>query len=81
MSNTIADLSAKQLREAAEIKEKIAALQTELNRLVGDGKPGKSKAKTKSKMTPEARAKIGAAQKKIWAERKAKARKGKKTTS
>lgn len=78
MSNPLADLSAKQLRHAASLKEKIASLTAELNRLLsGGGGPAKSTGK-KSKMTPAARAKIGAAQKKIWAARKAKAKRAAK---
>ncbi|MBI1178407.1 hypothetical protein GC207_13310 [bacterium] len=75
MSNALADLSAKQLRHAADLKEKIASLTAELDRLLASG--GAVAAKStgkKSKMSPAARAKIGAAQKKIWAARKAKAK-------
>ena len=75
MSNLITDLTASQLRRAADLKEKITALQNELNSLLGGGKPGATKSGKASKMTPAARAKIGAAQKKIWAKRKADARK------
>lgn len=79
MSNSIVDLTPAQLRRAAEIKEKIAALQTELSRLLEGAKPSTAKGGKQSKMSPAARAKIGAAQKKIWAKRKANARKTDKT--
>ncbi len=65
----IANLTASQLRRAADIKEKIASLQDELLKYVGsavsllvDGAPRK-----KFKMSAAGRARIIAAQKARWA--------------
>jgi hypothetical protein len=66
----ITELSPQQLRKAAQIKEKIASLQNELNRLLG-GAPEQAAPKKKRKMSAEGRAKISAAAKKRWAEVKA----------
>jgi len=69
----IANLSAKLLRQAATIKDKIDGLQSELNRLlgneVGNGRTvaatdGRKKKRT---MSAAARAKIAAAQRARWA--------------
>lgn len=65
-------LSAKQLRHAANLQEKIAALQNELSRYLGapavstDGAP-----KRKFRMSAAGRARIIAAQKARWAKAKA----------
>ena len=64
----IANLTASQLRRAADIKEKIASLQDELSKYLGapasstDGAPRK-----KFKMSAAGRARIIAAQKARWA--------------
>jgi hypothetical protein len=65
------NLTPKQLRQAADLKERISRLQKQLAGLLGDapaepvrGKRGRRK---KRKMSAEARAKISAAQKKRWA--------------
>ena len=68
--NLLTDLSAEQLRHAADIKEKIAALQEELSQYLSGtasaGTPGR-----KSRMSAEGRARIIAAQKARWAKVKA----------
>jgi len=100
--NSLTDLTVAQLRQAAELKEKIDALTTELSAIfegkavsapaargtlsqsermkaywaakraskggTGTGNPGKQKGKRT--MSPEARAKIAAAQKARWAKLK-----------
>ena len=67
-------LSATQLRRAADLKEKIDRLQTELNHLlgyvVGNGRPEKRPTPKKRKMSAKARARISAAQKARWAKQK-----------
>jgi hypothetical protein len=73
----VTSLTAQQLRHAANLKEKIAALQDELAKYLGssasssDGAP-----RRKSRMSAAGRARIIAAQKKRWA--KVKAAKGTK---
>jgi hypothetical protein len=62
-------LSAKQLRKAASLKEKIQLLEKQLSQILGS--PGKSVAhavpKKRRKMSAAGRAKIVAAQKARWA--------------
>jgi hypothetical protein len=75
----ITDLSAKLLRKAAKLKDKIAGLEKELSALLG-GKTSKVTATTgkprkKRRMSAAGRAAIGAAQKKRWAAIKAAAKK------
>jgi len=69
-----ASLTSKQLRQAADLKEQIERLQQQLDSLLGGESPAASKPKQgrkkKRKMSAEARAKIGAAQKKRWAKQK-----------
>jgi hypothetical protein len=67
---SISNLSPKQLRRAAQIKEKIEKLQNELSGLLGNGTA--TPTKPKRKMSKAGRAKIAAAQKKRWAAVKAK---------
>lgn len=66
--NSIANLSAQQLRRAADIQEKIAALQDELSRYLGGSTeargPGRPR---KSGMSAAGRARIAAAQRARWA--------------
>jgi hypothetical protein len=71
----LVELTPKQLRKAAAIKERIAELQTELNRLLGaaatpvaapTGKPQKRR-----KMSAAGRARIAAAARARWAKIKA----------
>ena len=66
----IANLSPRQLRKAAAIKEKIQALQDELDTLLGaERKESEAAPKTtrRNKMSAAGRAKIRAAQKARWA--------------
>ncbi len=70
------ELTSKQLRQAAGIKDKIEALQADLNRLlgggdVGTGSPVAKAPRKKWKMSAAARAKIAAAQRARWAKQKA----------
>lgn len=69
----INNLSAQQLREAANLKERIAGLEIKLTQLLGaTAKPAAVPTlKQKSKMSAAARAKIAAAQKARWAKVKA----------
>jgi hypothetical protein len=72
------ELTSKQLRRAANLKDKIDSLQGDLNKLLGGGtvsSPAKQTApKKKRKMSAAGRAKISAAAKARWA----KVRAGKK---
>jgi hypothetical protein len=61
----IPNLSAIQLRRAAEIKERIDSLQTELDGLIESS--GSPKPTSKRTMSAGARARIAAAQKARWA--------------
>lgn len=76
----IENLSAKQLRRAATLKDKIESLQSELTRLlgteIGNGltAPKTDGRKKRRTMSAAAKAKIGAAQRARWA----KVRAGKK---
>jgi hypothetical protein len=67
--NSITNLSAQQLRNAAALKEKIQALEKELNQLLGSTAATSVVAapKKKFKMSAAARAKISAAAKARWA--------------
>jgi hypothetical protein len=67
------NLSAKQLRQAADLKEKISALEGQLSRLLGSApRPAVAKApKKKFTMSAAAKAKISAAAKLRWAKVKA----------
>ena len=69
------DLTSKQLRQAANIKEKIEILQNELERLLrSTDSAGDTRTKTprkRRKMSAAARAKISAAVKARWAKVKA----------
>jgi len=69
------NISATQLRRAADIQDKIESLQGELNQLLGNGSTVAPKPERKRrKMSAAARAKIAAAQRARWA----KVRAGKK---
>jgi hypothetical protein len=64
----IANLTAGQLRRAASIKDQIDALQTELEKLLGEStKLARVVPSGRRTMSASARAKIGAAQKARWA--------------
>jgi hypothetical protein len=72
----INNLSAKQLRKAANLKDKIAGLEKELTKLLGSApvlaNPRESKpARKKRRMSAAGRARIAAAQKARWAKVKA----------
>ena len=74
--SSINQLTASQLRTAANLKEKIAKLEKELTAILGGTAPAaKTPAakpeKRKSKMRAAGRARIAAAQKKRWAKIKA----------
>ena len=80
-SSHLADISLQQLKQAVAIREKIDALEKELNRIIGEqpstAKPGAPTPKRKRrKMSAAARAKISAAAKARWA--KVRAKKAKK---
>jgi hypothetical protein len=71
--NAITNLTAKQLRQAANLTEKIASLQSELDQLLGGSTTTKAPAavsatpRKKNKISAAGLAKIRAAQKKRWA--------------
>lgn len=66
--NSLNNLSAQQLRHAAEVKEKIQSLEGELNRILFSSEAvSTGVAKPKRKMSASARARIAAAQKARWA--------------
>src|ERR1035438_5628767 len=76
--SSITNLSVQQLRQAADLKDKISALETELNQLLGSTaqsaavKPATAKApKKKGGMSAAGKARIAAAQKARWAKVKA----------
>lgn len=74
--NSLATLSPAQLRRAADLKERIAQLQSELEELVGapseknSSAPGRPNRKRK-KLNAAARAKMAKSQKERWAKIKA----------
>jgi hypothetical protein len=72
MSSSITDLSAQQLRRAANIKDKIQSLENELGRILGFSiKPvAAAVPKKRRKMSAVGRAKIAAGQKARWAKAK-----------
>jgi hypothetical protein len=72
MSSSITNLSAQQLRRAANIKDKIQSLENELGRILGSSiKPVAAAApKKRRKMSAAGRAKIAAGQKARWARAK-----------
>jgi len=74
---TVANLSAKQLRQAANIKDKIEALQADLSQLLGGASTAEENAPAKKKrrrMSAAGRAKIVAAAKARWAKVRAAAK-------
>ena len=70
MSN-ILSLTTKQLRRAADLKEKIEALNTELASILGTPASAPAKARKKRGMSAAGRAAVAAAQKTRWAKIKA----------
>jgi hypothetical protein len=69
--NSIANLSAQQLRRAAAIKDQLDSLNGELNRLLGASNDRMAPARTRT-MSASARRKIAVAQKARWARVKTK---------
>lgn len=67
MSISLSSLTANQLRNAADLKEKIDALTKELASILGASAPISVKTPKKSTLSAAARAKIAAAQKARWA--------------
>ena len=70
--NEISTLTAQQLRKAADIKDRIKALESELNALLGSGTSSngasvEAKSPGKRGMSPEGKARIAAAQRARWA--------------
>jgi len=66
------NISAKQLRRAADIQDKIESLQSELNQILGNGStPTEKPERKRRKMSAAARAKIGAAARARWAKMRA----------
>ena len=67
------NLTAQQLRRAAGIKEKLASLQNELDRILGASAParvGAGRKRRKNKISAAGRARIAAAQRARWAKLK-----------
>jgi hypothetical protein len=73
--SSITNLSIQQLRQAADLKEKISALENQLSRLLGSPAPAQPAAakavKKKRGMSAAGRARIAAAAKARWAKAKA----------
>ena len=67
--NAITNLTSQQLRQAAELKDRIAGLQKQLAQVLGSSAPAVSSAapKTRKKLSPAAIGKIRAAAKARWA--------------
>jgi len=81
--NLLATFSAKQLRHAADLQDKIASLQQELASYLGGSAPAAATTGRKRRMSAAGRARIIAAQKARWAKFKAgkPAKKTKRTMS
>lgn len=67
MSNQLLSLTAKQLRRAAGVKERLETLNKELASILGTPALPAAKRVKRRKMSGDARAKIAAAQKARWA--------------
>ena len=67
MSITLSSLSSEQLRRAADLKEKIEALNKELASILGAQASISAKARKKRGMSAAGRAAVAAAQKARWA--------------
>jgi len=70
MSN-LSSLTSTQLKHAADLKDKIEALNRQLNALLGAAQPAAFSPRKKGKMSAAGRAKVAAAQKARWAKIKA----------
>jgi len=77
--NVIANLSPAQLRQAADIQERIQSLQTQLSRLLGAPTAAAARPAAKRWISAAGRARIAAAARARWA--KARAGKGKAKTA
>jgi ElaB/YqjD/DUF883 family membrane-anchored ribosome-binding protein len=73
MSSSITNLSAQQLRRAADMKDKIQSLEKELEQILGSSTEPAAPAvpKKRHKMSAAGRARISAAAKARWAKVKA----------
>jgi hypothetical protein len=73
--NSITNLTSKQLRQVADLKDKIESLQERIGKLLGSPTKPVSEAEPKKrrKMSAAGRARIAAAQKARWAKVKGKA--------
>jgi hypothetical protein len=67
MNNLLSSLTTKQLRHAADLKEKIEALNEELVSILGAPASTPAKAPKKRRMSATGRARVAAAQKARWA--------------
>lgn len=80
----ILNLTSKQLKQAADIKEQIAALEKKLQSIIGGAESGMPspfvRKSTKRRMSAAGRAKIAAAQKLRWSKVKKTAKPAKKRT-
>ena len=72
MNSSITNLSARQLRRAAAIKEKVQSLERELGRLLGAPAMAAAKAAPRRRMSAAARARMAAAARARWAKVKGK---------
>ena len=70
---SIENMSAAQLRRAAAVKDRIAALERKLGKILGttNPRPASVQPRKKWRMSAAARAKIAAAQRARWAKQKA----------
>src|SRR5258708_39965840 len=73
----ISDVSAKQLRKAANLKERIESLQDDLNRILGNSGVGSaaSGARTRRSMSAATKAKLAAIARARWKKAKAQGKK------
>jgi hypothetical protein len=65
--NELLNLSTEQLRQLADVKEKIESLQDELSRVLGGSAPDRVSGKRGINMSAAGRARIAAAQRARWA--------------
>lgn len=70
MDRTIHDLTPRQLRRAAVLKERIESLQAELERILSGEEDAGDIVRPKRQMTEAGRARIVAAQKRRWEKKK-----------
>jgi hypothetical protein len=80
--NALIDLSARQLRQAAQLRERIDELQSELSRLLGGsyssarmGSPGGGGRRGRRHMSPATKAKLAAIARARWKQAKAQGKK------